>query len=208
MGTPVVGSATTATRAPGRAGHAGGERAVVRDRRPPGPRPPPLGHRGELGDNHQGAGRASSGAARDAPSTPRRTRCARCRPDGQDEVKRRTVRDGFARGDHRGIHRGDEVRAREHDERGAFFRSITREAQAAKEPRLELLEGGTAGQGAAGLGFDVKHHGPQGRDEHLAVTEPASTPHSSQGAMDEVSDLKIVGSRGSADTGYVRIHHV
>jgi hypothetical protein len=92
-----------------------------------------------------------------------------------------------------GIHRGDEVRAREYDERDAFLRSIAREAQAAKEPRLEVLEAGTAGQGAAGLDFDVKHHGPQERDEHLAVTAPSGALYGSQGAMHEVSDFEIVG---------------
>jgi len=53
-------------------------------------------------------------------------------------MKRRTIHDGFARSDHRGIHRGDEVRARQHDEWGTALRSIARESQAAKQPRLEL----------------------------------------------------------------------
>ena len=125
----------------------------------------------------------------------------------EDEVKRRTVHDGFARGDHRVLHRSDEVGAREHNERGTLFRSIARDAPAAEKPRLEVLEGSPIGQGAAWLGFDEEHHGPQRRDEHLAITEAAGILYGSQGLVHEAGDREIVVSRSSVDAGCAWVRH-
>ena len=61
----------------------------------------------------------------------------------------------------------------------------------AEEQRFEVLDRGAVDQDAAGLGLDTEHLGPERRDEHLAVTEPAGVLDVRKGAVHEVDDREV-----------------
>ena len=63
------------------------------------------------------------------------------------------------------------------------------------------------GQGAAGLGLDGNHPGPERGDEHLAVTEAACVLDVGHSAVQEAGDLEVVVGWGSVDTSGGRMGH-